>query len=302
VRDFWQPGMGDPAGLLGGEAGDGGVDGDEPLGLVVGGAELLEEDGAEVGGFELGLGLGLGDGEGGEEEGEEKSIEGHARSVLRPGGMGFAGSVEGYQGGGRVGGGMGRNAGRWVLEGGMRCGRFARFGAEAHRITPPAGAGGDPDLAAMRRSPNGGRGAAGSGRGCGVGGGGVDYCADERDVVGGEAAHLGVFVDGGLVGCDVDAVDLVAGDEALDPLELGADGGDDAAGFLGDGLELVGGEVAGSGDLALDDEFGHGLVSLAVDFGYRACEEGYARVGVESRGIERCDAGVWTETEGDRLR
>ena len=105
----------DPVGLLGGEAGDGSVDGDEPLGLVVGGAELLEEDGAEVGGFGLGLGRRLGEGEGGEEEGEEKSIEGHARSILRPGRMGFAGPVEGYQEGGRVGGGMGRNAGCWVL-------------------------------------------------------------------------------------------------------------------------------------------------------------------------------------------
>jgi len=253
-------GWGDPVGLLGGEAADGGVDGDEPLGLVVGGAELLDEDRAEVGGFGPGLrlGLGLGEGEGGEEEGEEKSIEEHARSVLRPGGMGFAGPVEGYQEGDWVGGGMGRNAGRWVLGGGGGgWERIACFGAEAHRITPPAEAVGDPDLDAMRRSPNGGRGAAGSGRG-GVGGGGVDDGADERDLVGGKAAHLGVFVDGGLVGRDVDAVDLVAGDEALDPLELGADGGDDAAGFLGDGLELVRGEVAGSGDLALDDEFGHG--------------------------------------------
>lgn len=96
-------GWGDPAGLLGGEAGDGGVDGDEPLGLVVGGAELLEEDGAEVGGFGLGLGLrlglGLGDGEGGEEEGEEKPVEGHARSVLRPVGMGFAGPGRRVSGG-----------------------------------------------------------------------------------------------------------------------------------------------------------------------------------------------------------
>lgn len=115
-RGWW-----DPAGLLGGESGDGGVDGDEPLGLVVGGAELLEENGAEGSGFGLGLGLrlglGLGEGEGGEEEGEEKSIEEHARSVLRPGGMGLAGPVEGYQGGDRVGGGVGRNAGWRVLGG-----------------------------------------------------------------------------------------------------------------------------------------------------------------------------------------
>jgi len=99
-------------------------------------------------------------------------------------------------------------------------------------------------------------------------------------VVGGEAAHLGVFVDGGLVGGDVDAVDLVASDKALHPLELGADGRDDTAGLLRDGLQLVGREVAGSGDLALDDEFGHGWLACWGIWGLRG------RVcagGVESR-------------------
>jgi len=162
-----------------------------------------------------------------------------------------------------------------------------RGGAPYH---PTSGSWRDPDLAATRRLRNGGRGSAGSGRG-GVGGGGVDDGADERDLVGGEAAHLGVFVDGGLVGGDVDAVDLVAGDEALDPLELGADGGDDAAGLLGDGLKLVGGEIAGSGDLTLDEEFGHGLARLLWDLGP-------AREGMRGRGWSQgmCGTGsgsVW---------
>ena len=47
-------GVGEPAGLLGREVGDGGVEGDEPLGFVVGGVELLEQDSAQGGGFGLG--------------------------------------------------------------------------------------------------------------------------------------------------------------------------------------------------------------------------------------------------------
>ena len=71
-------GGGDPARLLGGEAGDGGVDGDEPLGFVVGRAELGEEEGFQGrcrgwGGLARGLGLGLdgGEGEGREQDGKE---------------------------------------------------------------------------------------------------------------------------------------------------------------------------------------------------------------------------------------
>jgi hypothetical protein len=37
-------GFGDPAGLLGSEARDGSVDWNEPLGFVMGGAELGEQD------------------------------------------------------------------------------------------------------------------------------------------------------------------------------------------------------------------------------------------------------------------
>ena len=69
-------GLGDPADLVGGEAGDGGVEGDEPLGLVVGGMELLEQDLAQVHGLRLLL---LGEGERSEEkEGCDKEGFAHA--------------------------------------------------------------------------------------------------------------------------------------------------------------------------------------------------------------------------------
>src|ERR1044071_2690897 len=48
----------------------------------------------------------------------------------------------------------------------------------------------------------------------------VDHPLDVRDAVGGEAAALCVLADGRLVRGDVDAVDLVARDVALDPLNL----------------------------------------------------------------------------------
>lgn len=70
-------GGGDKACLLGGEAGDGGVDGNEPVRLVVGGAELLEEDGAEGGGgLRLRWSLGEAGGEG-EGESEKEGVWAH---------------------------------------------------------------------------------------------------------------------------------------------------------------------------------------------------------------------------------
>ena len=67
---------GDPLGLLGREAGDRGVDGREPLGLVVRGAELVEESGAEGGGG-LRLFRCLGKGGGGEEQKEKQTADAH---------------------------------------------------------------------------------------------------------------------------------------------------------------------------------------------------------------------------------
>src|SRR5262245_2915292 len=52
--------------------------------------------------------------------------------------------------------------------------------------------------------------------------GGVDDGAHARDAVGGEAAGRGVLADRLFAVRAVHAIDLVAGDVALDPLDVGA--------------------------------------------------------------------------------
>jgi hypothetical protein len=75
-------GCGNPAGLFGAEADDGGVDGDEPLGLVMGGAELGEQDRLQGGGRPGKLGR-LSEDEGGKKEGEEDWFDRHSVIALR---------------------------------------------------------------------------------------------------------------------------------------------------------------------------------------------------------------------------
>jgi hypothetical protein len=60
-----------------------------------------------------------------------------------------------------------------------------------------------------------------------------------------------MVADGLLVRRDINAVDLVISDVALDPLHS-RQGADHAAGFLRDGVKVRGGELAGSGDFAFD--------------------------------------------------
>ena len=55
-----------------------------------------------------------------------------------------------------------------------------------------------------------------------------------------------------LVGSDVDAVDFVIGDVALQPLDLWAELVQHRAGFLRDGLNLVGGKGADSRNFTLN--------------------------------------------------
>ena len=62
----------------------------------------------------------------------------------------------------------------------------------------------------------------------GVGVVGIDYGVDLGDYVGGEAAFKGVATDDLFVGCDVDAVDLVGGDEGGEPLNFGVDASEGA--------------------------------------------------------------------------
>ena len=58
--------------------------------------------------------------------------------------------------------------------------------------------------------------------------GGVDNRLDFSDFVVGKSPACGVVADRFLVGGDVHAVDLVVGDVAVDPLDLGAHFGQDA--------------------------------------------------------------------------
>jgi len=80
---------------------------------------------------------------------------------------------------------------------------------------------------------------------------------DEGDDVGGKAAFEGVAADDLFVGGDVDAVDLVGGDEGGEPLYFGVEAAEGAAGAFGDSDELFAREVAGVGDVAFDEKFRH---------------------------------------------
>ena len=80
---------------------------------------------------------------------------------------------------------------------------------------------------------------------------------DEGDDVGGEASLEGVAADDLFVGRDVDAEDLVGGDEGGEPLDFGVDAPKGAAGAFGDGDKLLARQVAGFGDVAFDQKFRH---------------------------------------------
>src|SRR5215207_2315589 len=85
----------------------------------------------------------------------------------------------------------------------------------------------------------------------------VDHAPHLGDGVGGEAAALRVFTHGRLVRGDVDAVDLVARDVALDPLNLRPHVPQHSARLLRDGLQLLRLQVARAGDFALDEKLRH---------------------------------------------
>src|SRR3990172_7951917 len=102
-------------------------------------------------------------------------------------------------------------------------------------------------LAHMRHAPRN------TGEGSGFRRCGIDDRLDLGDGVGGESALAGVLPHQLLVRGDVHAVDLVTGDEALLPLDLGAELVKDAAGLLRDRLQLLGGELTRSRNLALYD-------------------------------------------------
>src|SRR6516164_3993771 len=85
----------------------------------------------------------------------------------------------------------------------------------------------------------------------------VDRGSNLGDIVRGEAALACMFANSVLVRGDVDAVDFVLGYIAVQPLHVRAQVLENAARFLRDGLQLLGFEVPGAGNLALNYILGH---------------------------------------------
>lgn len=89
------------------------------------------------------------------------------------------------------------------------------------------------------------------------GAGSVEQAADGGDAVRWDAGAFGVLANDGFVGGQVNAVNLVAGDVAVKPLDFVAQALDCCDGFLGHGANLFVGKIADSGNIAFDYEFGH---------------------------------------------
>src|SRR3974377_1433098 len=82
-------------------------------------------------------------------------------------------------------------------------------------------------------------------------------------LAGKRGARGGVFADCGFVRSQIDAVDLVAGDVALEPLDFRAHAFEDGQRFAGDFLKLGIGHVAGTGYFSLDNKLRHMVTSGA---------------------------------------
>src|SRR5215469_64943 len=95
----------------------------------------------------------------------------------------------------------------------------------------------------------------------GFGGSRIDHGFDFQDVVRREAALSRVLTYGLFIRRDIDAVDLVGSDIALYPLDLGPQVAKHTAGSLRDRLKLMRGESPRAGQIALDYEFRHVLIS-----------------------------------------
>jgi BRCT domain type II-containing protein len=99
-----------------------------------------------------------------------------------------------------------------------------------------------------------------------LGGCRVDYVSNSRDAIDREAAEFGVLADEGVRRGAIDAVDFVASDIALNPLNLVAKFGEHAAGSLRNVAELVVSHVTGAGYISLNHELWHGsLLIFASD-------------------------------------
>src|SRR6267378_5412643 len=86
----------------------------------------------------------------------------------------------------------------------------------------------------------------------------VEQSAHGGDAIGRKAYALGVLLDGRLVRGKIDAVHLVAGYVAMEPLDLGTHSLENIDRLLGDFPQLGVRQISGSRNFALDDKFGHG--------------------------------------------
>jgi hypothetical protein len=84
----------------------------------------------------------------------------------------------------------------------------------------------------------------------------VEKTAHSGDAVGGNACSLRVFSDSRLVGGEVNAVHLVAGYVAMEPLDSGHSL-EDVDRLLGNFPQLRVGQLSCSRNFPLDDEFRH---------------------------------------------
>src|SRR5207245_7238652 len=111
-----------------------------------------------------------------------------------------------------------------------------------------------------------------------------DRC-NPRDAVSRKSPLFSVPTDHLFVRSIVYTIDLVARDVALNPLNLRSQAPQDAAGFLGDALELTGRKLASAGNLAFNDELWHApVLSTSGQGGERGSPGFYAMHTVLSNG------------------
>lgn len=70
-----------------------------------------------------------------------------------------------------------------------------------------------------------------------------------------------MFANGLLIGGVIDAIDRIARNVTVDPLDLRTHAAQHAARLLGEGPQLFGFQVAGTGNLSFNDVFRHGADS-----------------------------------------
>lgn len=85
----------------------------------------------------------------------------------------------------------------------------------------------------------------------------IDDRPNLRDAVGGETALLRVLPDSVFIRRDVDAVNFVVGNVAVNPLNLRAHVSQYAARLLGNGLQLLWRQLSHFRNVSLDDELRH---------------------------------------------